>query len=173
VTEQVPAPAEILRRLRPIPTYRDHPSTSGHDIEGVDPSGAPCAVAIVGSAEPVLLLFLSSSCLGCRDLWEGAADLRRALGREVRLVVVTRGPEQEDVAAIAGLASGSGAQGGAGADEATGVVMSSQSYLDYGVGGPPFYALTVGPEVRTEGVAWGVTETAEAVQRALAGPGSP
>ena len=52
--------------------------------------------------------------------------------------------------------------------------MSSQAYLDYGVGGPPFYALTLGREVRTEGVAWGVSETAEAsVLLALAGPDTP
>jgi hypothetical protein len=52
-------------------------------------------------------------------------------------------------------------------------VMSSQAYLDYEVGGPPFYALTLGREVRTEGVAWGVSETAASVLRALAGPDTP
>ncbi len=51
--------------------------------------------------------------------------------------------------------------------------MSSQAYLDYGVGGPPFYALTLGREVRTEGVAWGVSETAASVLSALAGPDTP
>jgi hypothetical protein len=87
------------------------------------------------------------------------------------VVVVTRGPEQEDVVAIAALATAAGGRDGAGV--ATNVVMSSQAYLDYGVGGPPFYALTIGPEVRTEGVAWGMNETAEAIGSALAGPGSP
>jgi len=67
-------------------------------------------------------------------------------------------------------AHGSGHGSGHGAAE---VVMSSQAYLDYGVGGPPFYALTLGREVRTEGVAWGVSETAASVLRALAGPDTP
>ena len=181
MTDQVPAPPELLGRLRPIPTYRDHPATTGCDIEGVDPAGARRSVGIVASGEPVFLLFLSSSCQGCRDLWEGMDELRHALGPRVRVVVVTRGPEQEDAATVARLsaATGSGAHGsgnesgdgsGLGAAE---VVMSSQAYLDYGVGGPPFYALTLGREVRTEGVAWGVSETAASVLRALAGPDTP
>jgi hypothetical protein len=187
VTDHVPPP-ELLGRLRPIPTYRDHPATTGCDIDGVDPAGARRSIGIVDSGEPVFLLFLSSSCQGCRDLWEGLDELRHALGPRVRVVVVTRGPEQEDAATVARLASsaarvaspvaspsdpgahGSGHGSGHGAAE---VVMSSQAYLDYGVGGPPFYALTLGREVRTEGVAWGVSETAGSVLRALAGPDTP
>ena len=105
VTDQVPAPPELLGRLRPIPTYRDHPATTGCDIEGVDPAGARRSVGIVASGEPVFLLFLSSSCQGCRDLWEGVDELRHALGPRVRVVVVTRGPEQEDAAMVARLAA--------------------------------------------------------------------
>jgi hypothetical protein len=193
VTDQVPAPPELLGRLRPIPTYRDHPATIGCDIEGVDPAGARRSIGIVASGEPVFLLFLSSSCLGCRDLWEGMDALRLALGPRVRVVVVTRGPEQEDVATVARLSASAsarvespsdpGAHGsGDGSDVGSGdrsghgsveVVMSSQAYLDYGVGGPPFYALTLGREVRTEGVAWGLSETAASVLGALDGPDTP
>jgi hypothetical protein len=181
VTDQVPASPELLGRLRPIPTYRDHPATTGCDIEGVDPAGARRSVGIVASGEPVFLLFLSSSCQGCRDLWEGMDELRHALGPRVRVVVVTRGPEQEDAALVARLsaatdpgARGSGDVSGDGSGQgAAEVVMSSQAYLDYGVGGPPFYALTLGREVRTEGVAWGVSETAASVLLALAGPDTP
>jgi hypothetical protein len=53
-----PPSAEFLSRLRPIPTYRDHPATSPADIDGVTPAGAAVTVAVVDSAEPVLLLFL-------------------------------------------------------------------------------------------------------------------
>ncbi len=105
MTDHVPAPPELLGRLRPIPTYRDHPATTGCDIEGVDPAGARRSIGIVDSGEPVFLLFLSSSCQGCRDLWEGMDELRRALGPPVRVVVVTRGPEQEDAATVARLAA--------------------------------------------------------------------
>jgi hypothetical protein len=107
--------------------------------------------------------------------------------------VVTRGPEQEDVATVARLSAAASASASAGVGSpsdprargsgrgsgdrsghgATEVVMSSQAYLDYGVGGPPFYALTLGREVRTEGVAWGLSETAASVLGALGGPDTP
>jgi hypothetical protein len=155
-----PSPAEILRRARPIPTYRDHPAASPLDIEGVTPAGAPVSVGVVGSADPTLLLFLSASCQGCRDLWDGTAELRQALPEGVQIVIVTRGPDHEDAGAIAGLAP---------AD--TEVVMSSDAFWDYRVGGPPFLVVVDGVEVRTEGVAWGIGETVRATREAL-GTGS-
>jgi thiol-disulfide isomerase/thioredoxin len=167
VTEPAPAPDALLRGLRPIPTYRDHPAPVGRDVEGVDPSGEQVRVPIVGSDRPVLLLFLSSGCLGCRDLWEGAVELAGMLPGQVRVVVVTRGPGEEDPAAIAGWAAALAEHGG------IDVVMSSQAYRDYAVQGPPFYSLTVGPEVRTEGVAWGLSDLADAVRGALQQPGTP
>ena len=153
-----PPSAEFLRRLRPIPTYRDHPATSPVDIEGVDLGGAPAHVTVVGQAEPVLLLFLSAGCLGCQDLWEGTEELRRNIPEGVGVVIVAKGPDQEDAGAIAALAP-----------PGTRTVMSSQAYRDYRVGGPPFFALVTGREVLTEGVAWGVEETARATRKALEG----
>ena len=151
-----PPPAEFLRRLRPIPTYRDHPATSPVDVEGSDPSGAAVHVPIVGRAEPTLLLFLSAGCLGCQDLWDGTDELRRSIPEGVRMVIVAKGPEQEDAGAIAALAPAG-----------TPTVMSSQAYRDYRVGGPPFLVLVTGHAVLTEGVAWGVEETARATRHAL------
>ena len=151
-----PRSAEFLRRLRPIPTYRDHPATSPVDIEGVDPTGAPVHVPIVGNAEPVLLLFLSAACLGCHDLWDGTEELRRSIPEGVRIVIVAKGPEQEDAGAIRALAP-----------PGTPTVMSSQAYRDYRVGGPPFLVVVTGHEVVTEGVAWGVDETGRATRQGL------
>jgi hypothetical protein len=151
-----PPSAEFLRRLRPIPTYRDHPATSPVDIEGVDPTGAPVHVPIVGNAEPVLLLFLSAACLGCHDLWDGTEELRRSIPEGVRIVIVAKGPEQEDAGAIRALAP-----------PGTPTVMSSQAYRDYRVGGPPFLVVVTGHEVVTEGVAWGVDETGRATRQGL------
>jgi hypothetical protein len=107
----------------------------------------------------VLLLFLSSSCHGCADLWDGTSQLRAELPPDVAVVLVTRGPGQEDAAAIASLAP-------AGGDCVT--VMSDGAYEDYRVAGPPFLVLVDGSEVKTEAVAWGVAETARAVLAALA-----
>jgi hypothetical protein len=149
-------PDEILRRVRPIPTYRDHPATSPADIEGVSPAGEPVNIDIVDSTEAVLLVFLSSSCLGCRDLWEGTAALCQALPAELRIILVTRGPDHEDAEAITALSP---------ADMPT--VMSSQAFRDYQVGGPPFLAVVFDGAVQTEGVAWGIAETVRATRAAL------
>ena len=104
-------------------------------------------VTLVGrlTAEP-LLRQLPDGRSVC-DLRLAVNDLRRALGPGVRVLVVTRDPDEEDVVAVAGLAEV------AGVDGSFDVVMSSQAYRDYGVGGPPFYALAIGSVVRTEGLA--------------------
>lgn len=149
-------PAEILRRVRPIPTYRDHPASSPADIEGVTPTGEPVKVDVVGATDAVLLLFLSSSCLGCRDLWEGTATIRRSLPEATRVVLVTRGPELEDAEAIGALAA-----------PAIPTIMSSQAFRDYRVSGPPFLAVVFDGAVQTEGVAWGIAETVRATRAAL------
>src|SRR5580698_3647916 len=91
-------------KLRPIPTYRDHPPTSPHTISGAAPDGTPVGVDIEGSADPVLILFLSAVCDGCADLWEGTDELTAGLPPEVQVVIVTRGAEREDAAAVAALA---------------------------------------------------------------------
>jgi hypothetical protein len=153
-----PTPEEILHRVRPVPTYRDHPATSACDIEGVGPDGSAVTVPIRGSSGPFLLLFLSADCHGCRDLWDGTAALGRALPAAVRSVIVTRGPEHEDAGAIAALAP-----------EDVTTVMSSAAYADYRVAGAPFLVLVAGDDVLTEGVAWGVAETARAARQALDG----
>ena len=146
-------PAEILRRLRPIPTYTDHPTTSPRDVVGVSPDGRTRVIDVEHAAAPVLLLFLSAGCLGCRDLWQGLTGLHEDLAGAARLVVVTRDPVEEDPAAIAALA---------GADVAplgVEVVMSSPAFADYRVGGPPFLAVVTADAVLTESVAWGLEQT--------------
>jgi hypothetical protein len=155
-----PPPAEILGRLRPIPTFRDHPSTVARDIYGVDAGGVPSSFGVVDSKEPFLLLFLSTDCLGCRDLWEGTEILRDSLPAGLRIVVVTRGPEREDADDVARLSS-----------SGTEVVMSSEAFVDYRVGGPPFLAVVADGAVQTEGVAWGIGETVRATRAALHAPG--
>ncbi len=149
-------PRELLGGLRPIPTYRDHPAATPRDVEGIDPAGTPRLVPVATSTEPVLVLFLSSGCAGCRDLWEGTAELRRALPAHVRLLIVTPDEGPEDRGAVARLAP---------AD--TDVVMSSRAYVDFKVAGPPFLSLVEEGQVCTEAVAWGVAETARAALAAL------
>ena len=145
-------PAEILRRLRPIPTSVGPPTTQPHDVHGVTAEGVTCALAVVGAAEPVLLLFLSAGCIGCRDLWEGLGDLSRGLAGVARLAVVTRDPREEDRRSVAALAGDASARLG------VPVVMSSEAYGHYRVAGPPFLVVAAGDAVRVESVAWGVDQ---------------
>jgi hypothetical protein len=159
---ELPTPAEILRRAKPIPTYRTHPTTTPHDVIGVDPQGAAVRVSVLGRADPVLLLFLSAACLGCRDLWDGIAEVQRGLPAGTRLAVVARSPADEDPAVVGVLARPSVATG-------VPVVMSTRAYTDYRVGGPPFLVLVDRQRVRTEGVAWGIEETLRATLAALEG----
>ena len=158
-------PADILRRLTPIPTYTDHPTTTPHDIVGVAPDGTPLHIDVVEAAAPALLLFLSAACLGCRDLWEGLPELHAGLAGAARLVVVTRSPGEESPEAITALAGD--APGAAGID----LVMSSTAYRDYRVGGPPFLTVAAADGVRTESVAWGLEQTLGTALASL--PGSP
>lgn len=155
------SPEEILRRARPIPTYTDRPATRPHDVEGVDPSGNPCRVPVTAQTKPVLLLFLSADCQGCRELWEGLTDLHVGLAGDCRLTVVTKSPGEENEAAIADLSRG--------APPEVEVVMSTPAYRDYRVGGPPLFVLAGRNAVVTEGVAWGLVETLRAARTGLEG----
>ena len=154
-------PAEILRRLRPIPTYTDHPTTRPHDVVGVGLDGRARRIDVEHAADPVLLLFLSAACLGCRDLWDGLARLHAGLAGAARLVVVTRSPGDEDPAAIAALAGDEWAPLG------IEIVMSSPAFGDYRVGGPPFLSVADADAVRTESVAWGLDQTLRTALDAL------
>jgi hypothetical protein len=145
-------PADILRRLKPIPTYTDQPTTTPHDIVGVGPDGTSCRIDVVEAAAPALLLFLSAACLGCRDLWEGLTEMQAGLAGRARLVVVTRSPGEESQEAITALAGDAPVAGVA-------LVMSSAAYRDYRVSGPPFLTVVAADGVRTESVAWGLEQT--------------
>jgi hypothetical protein len=154
-------PAEILRRLRPIPTSAGPPTTRPSDVNGVRPDGSPCRVQVVEAAAPVLLLFLSAACLGCIDLWEGLPGLEAELRGTAALAVVTRDPGEEDPERIAGLA--------AGAPAGVEVVMSTRAFADYRVFGPPFLVVAGPAAVLAESVAWGVELTAAIAVGALRG----
>ena len=158
-------PADILRRLRPIPTTAGPPSTVPRDVVGVAPDGRAVRIDVVEATAPVLLLFLSADCIGCRDLWAGLSELQAGLGRDARLAVVTKAPPAEDPAVITALASGHTGHLGAP------VVMSAAAFSDYRAAAP-FLALATSAAVLTEGVAWGVDETLRTARAALAGPGA-
>jgi hypothetical protein len=155
-------PADILRRLRPIPTTVGPPTTPPRDVVGVAPDGRAVRIDVLDATAPVLLLFLSADCIGCHDLWTGLAAVQAGLGRDARVAVVTRAPPAEDPGTIAALASDD--RGHLRAP----VVMSETAFADYRAAAP-FLTLATPAAVLTEGVAWGVDETVRTARAALAG----
>ena len=137
--------------LVPIPTYRGAPATPASDVEGVDLAGERVTVDVVGVPRWTLLLFLSTACDGCADLWAALRDPVAAGLAGATPVVVTRGPESEDPEAVHRLAP-----------PGVAVVQSSGTWRAYRVQGPPFFALVDGPgrRVATEGVAWAAPQVA-------------
>lgn len=128
-----------------------------HDIHGRTPDGEVLALRTVGVGHDTALLFLSSGCATCATFWE---ELRRPLELRVppgvRLVVVTRGPDEEDPAEIAALAP-------PGLD----VVLSTEGWADHGVPGSPYVVLVDGRSgrVRGEGTGQSWRQVAELLAR--------
>lgn len=139
--------AEILRRLHALDGGEDAPDTSGRTttslsprprgatppadaIVGRTPAGVAQSVALSESRGLTALAFLSSTCTGCKPFWRSFRDGPAMPVDDMRLVVVTKGPEEESPAAIADLT---------GSDVT--VLMSSQAWDDFAVPASPFFVL--------------------------------
>lgn len=124
----------------PIP--RDNP-TDGYDLAGQTPTGDAAAVQVVGTRHDTLVAFLSSGCLTCHHFWDAFADGVR-LPNNARLVIVTKGVEQESMSALRGLTPRTGT-----------VVMSTEAWDAYGIPMAPYFVYVDGPsgQVRGEGAA--------------------
>lgn len=137
---------------------------TAHDVSGVTPDGSGKAIGVVGTSHSTLLAFLSSGCGTCGEFWRafaaGAAD--DLPGRDTRLVVVTKGPEDESVSAVRELARGTHP-----------TIMSNQAFDDYGVPVSPYFILVDGPSgaVVGEGAAASWEQVSNLLRRAAADVG--
>ena len=131
------------------------------DVDGSDLEGRPRRLRLASAGHWTLLLFLGSRCDGCLPFWATVPG-PTACGLEPRdaVVVVTRGPGDEDPGAVGALA------GHHLAGESGLVVMSDAAWRAYRVLGPPFFVLVDGVEVVAEGVACSVEQVAADVARA-------
>ena len=153
-TPSVPVPAPVTMGP-PLP--RERSSTSAPTVAGMTPAGDALALSVATAGRLTLLAFLSSGCSTCQGFWSAlATDARSLLPPGVDVVVVTKGPELEVPAEVAGRAG------------RTTVVMSSDAWTDYEVPASPFFVLVDGVDGRRigEGIANTFPQVAELVRRA-------
>jgi hypothetical protein len=141
-----PAPFAVHESI-PGPRAADGDFPAAHDLVGTSLAGDDLVtVAVEGARTPVLLAFLSSSCMTCRPFWDAfrsPADL--GLPPATRVVVVARDVAEESATRLAELAAG-----------VETVVLSSQAWRDYAVPGSPYVVWVAGGRVQGEGtgISW-------------------
>jgi hypothetical protein len=127
------------------------------DIAGLTPEGDARAISVTISDQPTLLAFLSSGCATCAGFWrELQMPGHLGLG-DVRIAIVTKGPDMESPAEVRALSAGR-----------VPVVMSTEAWKDYRVPASPFFVLVDGRTGRRvgHGVAAHPTQLADLVKRA-------
>ncbi len=131
-----PISAPTVRTVAGVPEPGDT-SALGRlvDIDGLAPDGGAVRVGLAGARGMTLLAFLSSGCSTCLDFWRAFAtdEVERVPGRDTRVVVVTKGPEDESPSSVAELAP-----------DRVVTVMSSRAWDDYGVPVSPYFLLLDG-----------------------------
>jgi hypothetical protein len=168
--------AEILRALRDLGVDLDPDRRVGAgptlgpraaagtvaDVSGTDPNGAPQHLAVGGVDHSTLLVFLSTSCLTCRDFWSAFADPAIEVPGRARVILVTRGTEAESPAAVRTLAPPN-----------VHTVMSSETWQAYNVPGAPYFILVDGARnaVIGEGTATSWARVQELMRQAIADAG--
>ncbi|MGQ0833293.1 MAG: hypothetical protein ACT4OV_16630 [Microthrixaceae bacterium] len=106
-----------------------------HPIVGSTPDGGAVRVALDEGRGTTLLAFLSSGCTTCHDFWRAfdTDAVNEVPGRDSRVVVVTRGPTEESISAIAELAPSRAI-----------TVLSSEAWDSYGIPVSPYFMLIDG-----------------------------
>ena len=152
-------PTPVDFGVRPGVALPRETETPAYDVTGLSAAGEEVALSLVGAPRSTLLAFLSSGCMTCLDFWAAFARDDHRLPDGIRLVVLTKGPEQESASRVAELAP-PGVQ----------VVMSTQAWVDYQVPMAPYFLLVDGPAgiVRGEGAASSWRQLVDLMGQALA-----
>lgn len=137
---------------------------AAHDIVGQGLSGEVVSVRTVAVAHDSVIVFLSSGCGGCATFWEQLENRRglAALG-DNRVVVVTKGPDEESPSALRRLCPPD-----------IDLVMSSAAWADYDVPGSPYVIVVDGGSgrVKGEGSGTSLTQISGLMQQAYGDVGS-
>ncbi|MDQ1721816.1 MAG: hypothetical protein QOI26_1550 [Pseudonocardiales bacterium] len=112
-----------------------------HDIDGISLHGEIVSVRTVGVEQDTILAFLSSNCEGCAGFWHELGEpgsWTTPVGS--RLLVVTKGPEDESPSVLSQLCP-----------DGVDLVMSSQAWTDFEVPGSPYVVVADGRTGRVKG----------------------
>ena len=129
------------------------------DVSGVTPDGDAVAVGLRSSGRVTMLAFLSSGCGTCAGFWAAlrSGEGLSVNGQDVRLVIVTGGPRNEQPSVVASLA---------GPDLV--VVMSDEAWQHYAVPATPYFVLVDGGQgILGEGSAMGWAQLVGLMERAV------
>ncbi len=111
------------------------------DISGLTPWDESIAVGVSSDESRSLVAFLSTGCGTCAGFWDELNQPGGArLPADTRLVVVTKGEDEESISALRRIAP-----------QDASVIMSSQAWADYQVPGSPYFLLVEGGRVTGEG----------------------
>ncbi|HEX4018044.1 MAG TPA: hypothetical protein VHX15_15020 [Frankiaceae bacterium] len=111
------------------------------DISGITPWDESVAAGVSGDEGSSLIAFLSTGCGTCANFWDELNQPAGArLPEQTRLVVVTKGEDEESISALRRIAP-----------QNASVIMSSQAWADYQVPGSPYFLLIEGGRVTGEG----------------------
>jgi len=127
------------------------------DVTGTDADGATQHIAVAGVEHKTLLVFLSTTCLTCRDFWTAFADSSLEVPGRARVVIVTRGAEAESPSSVRRLAP-----------RTVHTVMSTETWHAYNVPGAPYFILVDRGQVIGEGTATAWDRVQELMRQAMA-----
>lgn len=120
--------------------------TDSRDLVGVGIDDDALTIRVTGVEHRTLVAFLSGSCLTCQRFWDAFQKPQKlGLPRDVRPVIVTKGPDQESPAAIARVAPA-----------AVPVVMDTSAWEAYDIPGSPYFVLVDGKTGLVQGEGTGI-----------------
>ena len=132
-------------------------SVEAVDITGARPDGGAGKVTMAGP-QSTLLAFLSSGCTVCTGFWDAFSGRVELPDESTRLLIITKGPEEESESAIARLAP-----------EHHQLLMSSEAWRDYEVPVSPYFVMVAGDgKVVGEGAAANWAQLANLMNEATA-----
>lgn len=150
----------VIRTMEGVPEPADVAGRRAPDLTGTTPTGSSRAISVHGRGA-TLIAFLTTGCTTCAAFWNAFADGVR-LPADTRLVIVTKGGNEESPADVAAMAP-------------AGVVTiaSSAAWDDYQIPVAPYFVLVDGKRgvVVGEGAAHSWDLVSELLERALADAG--